>query len=291
MIIENCVREEILLLKENVEILAVVLIAAIGIIVGLFLAERRKPYWIIGYAIACTIVLILAMGRFFYPLNFIHPFDYLLAGRFRFVLLGAATTLGLTSPINKLPHRLERIAVCVIMLQVVIWFSIMPFLVPTFLKSQHASIKTHKTRQGLCFQTTNYTCGPAAAVTALDKFGINADEGSLAIAAYSSPVIGTLPRCLLNALEKEYPNNDISYGYKYFRSVDELRNSDATLAVIKESLFTDHCVAILEVYDDHLLIADPVSGLKKMSFDSFARIWRFSGITMTRSNNVLLSSL
>jgi len=271
-------------LNGYIEVLFVISVACAGVALGLSLAALRKPYWVIGYAIACVILALLALGRFFYPLNFIHPFDYLLAGRSRFILLCIATTLGLTSPLKRLPCRLERILVCVVMFQVVTWFSVMPFLVPAVLRSRHESIKTIKSRQGLCFQTTKYTCGPAAAVTALAKLGIEAKEGDIAIAAHSSPVVGTLPRCLFNALENQYADKGISYGYKLFKSIEELRSADVTLAVIKESLFTDHCVAILEVYDDHLLIADPVGGLRKMSFENFAKIWRFSGITLRRKS-------
>lgn len=258
-------------------------IVSVGIILGCLFAALGRPYWVIGYIIACIIIAILSLGRLCYPLNFIHPFDYILAGRFRFVLLGFATAIGLVSPMKRLPYRLERILVCVIMFQIVIWFSVMPFLVPALLKSHHASIKTMKSTQGICFQTTDYTCGPAAAVTALARLGIQAEEGNIAILAHSSPVIGTLPRCLLNALENKYSDNGLSYGYKIFKSVEDLKNADVTLAVVKESFFTDHCVAVLEVYDNHLLIADPTTGLKEMSFQAFAKIWRFSGITIKRS--------
>jgi len=269
-------------LNGYIETIGVASVAIAGILLGCLFAVIRKPYWIIGYLFAVALIAFLILGRCFYQLNFIHPFDYLLTGRFRFIALSLATTLGLTSPLKRLPFRTERILVWIAMVPMVIWFSIMPFLAPALLKSHHASLKTLKNTAGVCFQTTNYTCGPAAAVTALARLGLEADEGQLAILSHSSPVIGTLPGCLVRALENEYSDEGLICNYQYFESVEHLKNADVTLAVIKEDFFTDHCVAILQVNDDSLVIADPVSGLEEVSFQKFAKIWRFSGITLKR---------
>jgi hypothetical protein len=53
------------------------------------------------------------------------------------------------------------------MVVVVVWFSVLPFLAPALVKGHLANLKTMVDSNGICFQTTDYTCGPAAAVTRL----------------------------------------------------------------------------------------------------------------------------
>jgi predicted double-glycine peptidase len=165
---------------------------------------------------------------------------------------------------------------------VVGWFSLMPFLAPALLQSEHASLKTLINAEGLCFQTTDYTCGPAAAVTALGKLGIDAEEGNLAILAHSSPVVGTLPQCLSDAIDKQYSSLGLESTFRMFNSVDQLKEADYTLVIVKDHFLSDHCIVVLEVRDDSIVVADPVRGKEIISRQSFENMWRFSGITINR---------
>jgi len=267
-----------------VEVLGVMAVAIIGILLGRFSSSLRKPYWSVGYFLSLLIIALLVLGRCYYPINFITPFGYLLGGRARFILLALAVTIGITTPLSRLPYRFEQMLACVVMGIVVAWYAVMPFLAPTVLKDQHASIKTSITLDGLCFQTTDYTCGPAAAVTALGKLGIEAGEGQLAILSHSSPVVGTLPRCLSNALQNEYGSHGLSFNYELFSSVEQLKQADFTLAVVKDHFLNDHCVAIIGVDDESVVIADPVSGKQTVTYEQFAKMWRFSGISIRRNS-------
>ncbi|MHC4623808.1 MAG: cysteine peptidase family C39 domain-containing protein, partial [Planctomycetota bacterium] len=120
------------------------------------------------------------------------------------------------------------------------------------------------------------------AVTALRKLGFEADEGEIAILSHSSPVAGTLPRCLYKALQYRYGAAGLKCRFRYFDSLGELKASAVTLAVVKDSLFSDHCVAVLEVSDRVVVIADPVLGRQLMSHEEFEKVWRFSGIVLER---------
>ena len=55
-----------------------------------------------------------------------------------------------------------------------------------------------------------------------------------------------------------------------------------TLAVVKDTLFTDHCVVVLDVTENEVVLADPVTGRRFISHEDFKSIWRFSGITLRR---------
>ena len=102
----------------------------------------------------------------------------------------------------------------------------------------------------------------------------------MAVLSHSSPVIGTLPRCLSMALEKQYSQIGLECEFEHFDSIEQLKQPDITLAIVKDSFLNDHCVAILDVDAFSVLIADPVEGRYKMSYEKFASIWRFSGIAI-----------
>ncbi len=190
--------------------------------------------------------------------------------------------MGLTVPLSRLPRKCERILVCILMAVVVTWVSVLPFLVPALIKNHLSNIKTRLNSSGICFQTTDYTCGPAAAVTALGRLGLSAHEGEIAVLSHTSPIAGTLPTCLSSALQRRYGPVGLKCRYRRFDSIEQLRNAGLTLAMVRDAFLLDHCLAVLEVSDHTITVADPVAGTKLMSHEQFEKIWRFSGIVLER---------
>jgi predicted double-glycine peptidase len=270
-------------MQAYLETIGVLGIAMLGLLAGKAFSGLKRPYWLGGYFLSLILTVILILPRLYYPAHFMPLLSILLVGRIRFIILGFAVTVGLVAPIDRLPYRLEQILVCVLMSIVIGWFTVMPFLAPALLQDSFASLKTRINSQGICFQSTDYTCGPAAAVTALNQFGIKADEGQLAILSHTSPVIGTLPKCLADALTKEYADKGIDCNFRFFDSIDQLRDADVTLVVVKDHFLADHCIAVLNVDDDKVTVADPVLGKCIISRKDFAKEWRFSGIAIKRN--------
>jgi hypothetical protein len=170
------------------------------------------------------------------------------------------------------------------MVMVVVWFSVLPFLVPALIEGYLANLTTRLDSNGICFQTTDYTCAPAAAVTALRKLGLPAQEGEIAILSHTSPIIGTLPGCLQAALQNRYGDKGLRCQYRRFDSIAQLKDAGLTLAVVKSAFLSDHCIAVLEVSDRMITVADPVVGKKSLSHKQFEEIWRFSGIVLKRDS-------
>ena len=265
------------------ETIGVITIVFCGVLLGRLFSQLKGRRWLLGYFLALVLIAILVAARFVYSLNFLIPFSWILAGRIRFVVLAFAVTMGMTVLFSRIPHKFEKVLVCVLIAVVVSWFSILPFLYPVFIKANLLSAKTIISSDGICFQTRDYTCGPAAAVTALSRLGLRADEGQIAVRSHTNPVTGTLPRCLARSLEHLYGSAGLGCQYRWFTSTDQLKDAGLTLAVIKSTYFSDHCVAILEVTDDSVTFADPIEGRKKMSLDQFEKIWRFSGIVLEKN--------
>jgi hypothetical protein len=264
------------------ETLGVIQIALLGIFLGRVFSGLRKPYWTLGYFLPFLLIAMLALARYNNALPFVPPFSWITAGRVRFIILALAVTMGLTTPLSRLPRKFERLIIGVLMVVVVGWLSVLPFLVPALIKDELSNLKTIVNTNGICYQTTDYTCGPAAAVTALGKLGLSASEGEIAVLSHSSPVAGTLPRCLYIALKNRYAADGLKCQYRHFDSIAQLRNAGITLAVVRDAFLSDHCVAVLEVSDYMVTIADPVLGRTLMSHEQFEKIWRFSGIVLKR---------
>jgi len=267
------------------ETIGVILICLLGVALGKVFSGLRRPGWVWGYVIPLVLVSILLITKFAVSLAFVPPLSWIFAGRLKFVVLSVAVTMGLTTPLSRLNHRYERFTVGVIMFVIVFWFCIMPFLSPVFIKGNLQRLNTTFDTEGIAYQSTGYTCAPAAAVTALRKLGLQAREGELALLAHTSPVAGTLPFTLQKALQQRYAGQGLKSRYRYFNSVSQLEDAGLTLAVIKDTLLTDHCVAVLDVSDNIVTIADPVLGKRSISRKRFGKIWRYTGIVLKRETS------
>lgn len=264
------------------ETIGITLVAAFGIYLGKTFSGFRKPYWIWGYCLSLVLIAVLAVSRFTDVFGILPPWFQLTAGRSRFVVLALAATIGLVTPLSRLSSKLERILLFMLMIAVVFWFSILPFLVPALIRDELSNLQTIVNAEGICFQTKDYTCGPAAAVTALGKLGLEGQEGEIAILSHTNPITGTLPWCLYTALEERYADSGLRCQYRYFDSVEQLRGAGITLAAVKNTLLSDHCVAILKVTDHTVTFADPVFGRVLVSHEEFKKMWRYSGIVLKR---------
>jgi len=264
------------------ETIGVILVILFGVFVGRVFSRFRKPYWLLGYFLSLLLIALLVIVRCNHSLAFVPLLWWVTAGRAKFVILAVAATIGVITPMSRLPRRSEKLLSCLLLAMVVIWFSVLPFLVPALIKGQLANLKTMVDSNGICFQSTDYTCGPAAAVTALRRLGLSADEGEIAILSRTSPVAGTLPWSLCTALKSRYGAYGLRCQYRRFDSIAQLKDAEVTLVVVRDTFLSDHCVAVLEVTEGLVTVADPVAGRKLMSHKQFEKIWRFTGIVLGR---------
>ena len=264
------------------ETIGIILIAITGISLGRLVSGLNKTWWILCYLFSLTLVALLIVARYQNKLYFIGPFSWFIAGRGRFVIICLSVSMGMTIPLSRLPYRLEKILVCLLMFVFIAWFSVLPFFAPVLIKGRLSSIKTTLDSDGVCRQSTSYTCGPAAAVTALRKLGISANEGELALLSHSSPVIGTLPVCLTSAMQSRYGSEGLKCQYRRFDTIEQLKGSGVTLAVVRIAFLLDHCIAVLKVTEDTITVADPLTGARSMTREQFEKIWRYSGIVIER---------
>lgn len=264
------------------ETFGILLIATIGIVLGRWASRHSTsarifamgaPFFVVG------LILLARQGSLWQTFPFLCP---IAASRLRFVLLTFAVTLGLTAPLSQLRSLVSRFVTCLIMSFFIIILITLPFLGPAMIRSDLAASRTLIDVDGVCRQSQPFTCGPAAAVTALSRFGIQAGEGNLAIAAHTSPVLGTPPWDLYKTLKSNYADEGIEYSFLHMRSIDQLPADAVLLAVVRDAPTTDHCVAVLAVNENTVTIADPMAGLVYMPRNSFTQLWRNCGILLQR---------
>lgn len=264
------------------ETIGVFVVSILGVFLGKLFSRLGKPYWLCGYFLPLLFIAALLITKYSARVAFSPAFSWIAGGQARFIILSLAITIGLTTPLSRLPHRFERCIVYGLMVVIIASFSYSFLLAPALLKDELSNLKTKVDSSGICFQSRDYTCGPAAAVTALRRLGFEAQEGEIAVLSHTSPFTGTLPDRLYAALQNHYADEGLKCQYRRFDSVLQLKDAGITLAVIKNAFLSDHCVAVLEVSDRMVLIADPVLGKRRISHEQFEKIWRFSGIVLQR---------
>ena len=161
-------------------------------------------------------------------------------------------------------------------------YSVMPFLWPALARPRLAHLKTQIDRDDVCHQTTAYTCGPAASVTALRKLDIDAGESDLAVCMYTSPALGTPADVLAASLQERYAPLGLTCEYRAFDSVDELPRGTPVLAVVKFSFMVDHYVTVLDIDKDRIIVGDPAAGRLTYTRQQFEQRWRFRGVVLRR---------
>lgn len=263
------------------ETLGVAVLACGGVLLGLRCSKWHQPWWLIGYVVPLLLMICIALARWFPWLEPHPPFQWIMAGRIEFAMLAVICTLLLTTPLPRLPRRRDRMWLSILMVVFVIYLSVLPFLAPALSYRHLASLQTTVNFEGVCLQSNGYTCGPAAAVTALHALGIEAEEGELAILAYTTHFTGTQPDVLCNAITKRY---GVACRQAYFHDVLELRDRVPVIAVVKFAFLIDHFVTVLDAGDSTVVIGDPLVGRVEMTHEEFASRWRRCGILLDQGD-------
>ena len=166
-----------------------------------------------------------------------------------------------------------------------LWFCVTYFGPSIWIRHELRNLQTTFSKDGICKQTTGFTCGPAAAVTVLRQMGVEAQESDLAIASKCNLKNGTTYENLASAIKKLYGKKDIDCSIRNFDSINQLKEICPMIAVIKLSSAVDHYTAVLEVTEDKVIAGDPIVGKKEWTYEDFRKKWRFVGIIIKRIPN------
>jgi len=260
----------------------VILLAILGAVIGVWFARRKSRWWLLGFLLPLLLVLLIGLPRRNYPLSFVIPFKWLVAGRIEFALVAPLAAMMMATPIARLPKSRMRWACSVFVAVFVVQASVLPFLMPLIQRPLMASLVTQMGADGVCRQSTDYTCGPAAAVTAIHALGVDASESEIALLAHTSRSTGTEPDVLATALQDRYGKDGLTFEYRAFKSAADLPRDKPVIALINYQFVVDHYVTVLQASDTQLLIGDPLSGKLRETPADFESDWRRVGIVVSR---------
>lgn len=265
------------------ETFGILVIAVCGLGAGLWASKRSPAARIAAMAISFVIIGVILLARQSILWELLPPLRPIAAGRLRFVLLALAVTMGLTAPLSQLRSGISRFITCLIMSVFLAILITLPFMGPAMVQRDLSDMPTQLDIDGVCRQNQPFTCGPAAAVTALKHFGLIANEGQLAVAARTSPIIGTSPWNLYQTLRDNYAAQGLRCSFGYLDSLEQVPPDSVALIVVRNAFLSDHCVAVLAYNEQTVTIADPMEGLVYVPRAQFARQWRNCGIVLQRS--------
>ncbi|MBN1975479.1 MAG: hypothetical protein JW787_17715 [Sedimentisphaerales bacterium] len=150
-----------------------------------------------------------------------------------------------------------------------------------WIRHEIKNLHTAFSKDGICKQTTGFTCGPAAAVTVLRQLGIEAQESELAIMSKCTPKKGgTTNELLTSAIKKLYGKKGIECSIIHFDSIEQLKDICPVITVIKLSSAVDHYTVVLEVTADKVIAGDPIGGKKEWAYEDFTKRCYPAGIVI-----------
>ncbi len=261
----------------------VILLAVSGVLLGRRFWRFKNRIWVVAYTVPLSVVAIIAVPRWLPQAELIRPFKWIVAGRTEFAVMALVCTLLLTAPLSRLPQRRNRRAVVLLMILITGYHCVLPFLMPAIEYSRLAALETTLDRDGVCLQSTQFSCGPAAAVTVLRSLGVPAEEGDVAIWSHTTRFTGAPMDSLCNAMRNNY---GVESRLIHCRDVSELRGKGPFVAVVKFNLVCDHYVAVLSVTETLVTVGDPLLGLRTCTPEEFEKEWRRCAIVIDEDPSI-----
>jgi hypothetical protein len=194
------------------------------------------------------------------------------------LLMTVAIGMVFATLIPKLPQRRTRVFVAVAMGFMLVNYGLLPAALPLVGRVVLAGSTTTINRDRVCLQSHNFTCGPAAAVTCLARFGIRADEATLAVDSRCAPALGADGHLLAAAMTRRYPG--IFCQYRYVEALENLRPPAVTDLVLPR--IGGHYVAVLEIRPETVVVGDPLSGQEEMPRGEFLSAWKHGALEFSK---------
>ncbi|MGN6370446.1 MAG: cysteine peptidase family C39 domain-containing protein [Phycisphaerae bacterium] len=254
------------------------MVPAIAVIVlfllGLVVSRRmgRGSWWWVPFAGSLAVVSLVMVGHRSMGLSVVAPFSWLIAPDVSPYLMAFTIPLLLSTLIVRLRQPRKKAMVTVFMLFMGCAYSLLPVACPALARASLLSTPTRFDAHGVCLQSHGYTCGPASAVTCLRTLGISCEEGPLAAAARSGPLVGTDPLLLERAINNSAAGTSVRCGYRVATSLEGVRTP--FIATMWIPHVGGHYVAVLDVSKNKVIVGDPLDGRCVWDRRDFENDWR-----------------
>ncbi|MGE3109391.1 MAG: cysteine peptidase family C39 domain-containing protein [Phycisphaerales bacterium] len=140
--------------------------------------------------------------------------------------------------------------------------------------------QTKMTRDGICRQTTGYTCVAASMVTMLRAHGIDASETEMARLAYTQVGGGATDSRTIWALERKLAGTPFRPVYHRLDARGIVHARKPCMVQLDWGFFVSHMVPVLDASDDTVVIGDPLNGRREITMKDFMKEWKRQAITL-----------
>ena len=251
-------------------IFGVVVLFVMGLAVGRRVG--RGAWWGVPFTGSLVVVALVLVAHRSMGLSVVAPFSWVIAPDVSPFLMALTIPLLLSTLIVRLRERRKRAAVTVLMLFMASVYSLLPVASPAMAQASLLSARTRFDAHGVCLQTRGYTCGPASAVTCLRTLGVTCDEGPLAIAASTGPLVGTDPLMLQRAINAFAGSAHVHCDYRVAESLEGVHTP--FIATMWIPHVGGHYVAVLDFSANTVTVGDPLTGRCIWDRREFEQDWK-----------------
>ena len=272
--------------KAILETVGVLVLACWCAWAGVRVTRLKSKLWIVGFIVPFVVIFSIVLLNRIPVLVYHGYFAWIADGRNEFILRAICIPFLFGILVPRLQMKRQKISVSILAAVACLCSIFPPFIDPVLLYNE-ISKNDVWIEDGVCLQTTSYTCGAASAVTALLQLGYEASEAELSLASYTCRTLGASAPMLASGIRKLYADEGISCEMKAFDSVEELKGLCPVLMIVKYRPLMDHYVAVLEVTEDAVIVGDPLSGREQWTYQEFMDKWRGLGIIVSKNGEAL----
>ena len=247
-----------------------VLVFASSYGLGLWLGKRRRKVVLAAAAVALTLVVARAYFRFYPEVEFrLFPYDVYASVHawwlfpFALIILGIGTV--------RMSKRPERIWIGAFALVTFLFAVERVWLTATF---DAAAFRGKQRPDGVCRQTTPYSCGAAAAATLLGRLGISVTEAEMAERCGTNAMTGTDALSSVLGLRKMLGPMGYRVGLVRTDWQGLCRLNRPAMAIMRETVLIDHWVVVILAREEGVVTANPSVGRVIVPKQKFLRRWR-----------------
>ena len=125
----------------------------------------------------------------------------------------------------------------------------------------------------VCRQTTNFTCGAAAAATLLHQFDIEATEAEMADLCWTNAVTGTDEMCLSRGIRKKLVGRNLTTQVASGSFEDLVALEGPAAVTVRYKPLIEHWVVVFRISNRHVRVGDPMGGIRTYTIEEFKEAW------------------
>lgn len=143
-------------------------------------------------------------------------------------------------------------------------------------RNDHAELKGRVDKQGVCEQTSGYSCGPAAAASLLHLHGVEATEREMALLCATRAGLGGTSECgLMRGLRRKLPGRTVRITTCSYRGLP-----CPCLVSLRLNFLASHAVVVTRADAVQVWMIDPANGATTMTRGEFEKEWTGSAIAV-----------